>query len=163
MDLRDGNETSERVTATDRLVGDKSRFMFVSCRVLLLMALRPMLVVSTLLLLTHPATSQTANSSLQISPVAITFPAQSVGSQSAPITVTVSSPAASSIRIDQVLSSGIDFNTKNKCGRELAAGNSCTIEVTFKPAVSGERMGILEVLSSDTASPHFISLSGIGE
>jgi centrosomal CEP192-like protein len=127
------------------------------------MAARRTLLVSTLFLLARSAPSQRANSSLEISPASIAFPAQAVGAQSAPLSLTVNNSTSSAIRLDQVLSSGIDFNAKSNCGPELTSGSSCTIEVTFKPAISGERMGILEVLSSDKSSPHFIPLSGIGE
>ncbi|NUP01958.1 MAG: choice-of-anchor D domain-containing protein, partial [Nonomuraea sp.] len=48
------------------------------------------------------------------------------------------------------------------CGSSLAAGASCTVNVTFKPTASGVRTGGLKVASDDRSSPLTVNLTGSG-
>jgi len=68
----------------------------------------------------------------------------------------------SNVRL-HIISSGIDFSATHNCDQELAPGADCAIKVVFQPAISGERMGTLEVSSSGSLGPQFVSLSGTGE
>ena len=100
---------------------------------------------------------------LTISPVRLEFEEEAVGSSSAPENVTLKNETASPIRITQVLASGIDFHVKNKCASELSTGNQCAMEVVFQPATIGERLGVIEIISSDAGSPHYVPLMGTGK
>jgi hypothetical protein len=75
----------------------------------------------------------------------------------------LSNPTKSNIAMEQIITSGIDFTQKNDCGQTLAPGAQCTIQAFFKPAISGLRIGNLDVMGSDPASPHFIPLTGTGK
>ena len=44
----------------------------------------------------------------------------------------------------------------------MAAGSSCTVNVTFKPTASGTRTGTLTVTSNANNSPATVSLTGSG-
>jgi hypothetical protein len=107
--------------------------------------------------------SQTAPEGLQISAVKIDFGEATVDSDSPPRTITLSNLTSSNIIMQQIITSGIDFSQKNDCGQILAPGARCSIQVFFKPAISGPRIGNLDVMGSDPASPHFIGLTGIGK
>lgn len=107
--------------------------------------------------------SQTTSVGLQISAATIDFGEVALDSESPPHTVTITNPTKSSITMEQIIASGIDFSEKNDCGRTVAPGAQCTVQVLFKPAIPGPRIGNLGVTGSDPASPHFIALAGTGK
>ena len=103
------------------------------------------------------------DTALAISPIRLEFAEQAVDSSSASENVMLKNETRSPISITQVLASGIDFHVKNDCGGELGVGNQCAIQVAFQPATIGERLGVIEIISSDTGSPHYVSLMGTGK
>lgn len=107
--------------------------------------------------------SQTAPAGLQLSATKIDFGEVAVDSGTPPQAITLNNPMKSNIAMEQIITSGIDFSEKHDCGQTLAPGAQCTIQVFFKPAISGPRTGNLDVMGSDPASPHFIALTGIGK
>lgn len=117
--------------------------------------------IAALALLTR-VHSQTSTTGLQISAAKIDFGEAAVDSESPPNALTLTNPTKSNIGIEQIIASGIDFSQKNDCGQTLAPGAQCTIQVFFKPAIPGPRIGNLGITGSDPASPHFIALNGIG-
>jgi Transmembrane protein 131-like N-terminal len=123
--------------------------------------MRPLLV-AILLIVAGPGLGQ-STVTLNISPASVSFPKLQVGSQSAPLTVTLSNPASSTIQLQEIIISGIDFAQSNDCEKELASGAKCSIQIVFKPATSGERLGNLEIIASDRNVPHFVALTGAGE
>ena len=110
----------------------------------------------------HAQAPQLQKVSLALTPAVLNFGAQAVNSASAPAKILVSNPSSSPVRITQVLASGIDFALTDKCGKELLPGSRCSVEVVFRPAEPGERLGVVEIVSSDPASPHYVPLSGTG-
>jgi Beta-propeller repeat/Abnormal spindle-like microcephaly-assoc'd, ASPM-SPD-2-Hydin len=98
---------------------------------------------------------------LNVSPGALTFPAQALASASASQPVTVSNPGAISVSISGIQASG-DFGQTNNCGANLAAGANCTANVTFTPTASGPRTGTLTITDTASNSPQSVSLSGSG-
>ena len=107
--------------------------------------------------------AQNQPDALIISPPNVEFDKQSVASQSAPVPITVRNPSHSPIYFHQIISSGIDFESHSNCGNELSAGAECTVQVTFKPAISGDRLGAIVIGGSDSGSPHYVPLAGTGE
>lgn len=101
--------------------------------------------------------------SLALSPASISFPKTPVGSGSAPLTLTVINPTGAPIQLQEILVSGIDFSQTNECGAELAPNARCSIQITFRPAIPGERLGSLEVIASGSNAPQFVALAGTGE
>jgi hypothetical protein len=109
------------------------------------------------------APAQNQPDALVITPPKVAFGKQSVASESRPVEITVRNASNSAIHFNQIISSGIDFESRNNCGQDLAAGAECTVQVTFKPAISGDRMGAIEIAASDSGSPHYVALAGTGE
>jgi sugar lactone lactonase YvrE len=96
------------------------------------------------------------------------FPSTNVGTQSAPapITVTVSASAVTSEATAQVLtmgSSGLDFQTldTSPCNGK-AAGQSCTLSVTFTPTAPGLRVGGVQLLDNTGTVVGYKLISGTG-
>lgn len=103
------------------------------------------------------------SSALKISPANVVFPAAPVGSEDAPQTVTLVNSTNYNLQLQEPIVSGIDFGQSNNCGKELAPGAQCSIQIVFKPAISGERIGNLEIAASDNTLPHFVPLNGTGQ
>jgi hypothetical protein len=53
-----------------------------------------------------------------------------------------------------------DFSQINACGKSLAAGATCTLDLMFKPTAKGARTGALSLSDNSGGSPQKISLSG---
>jgi hypothetical protein len=100
---------------------------------------------------------------IAVAPEKLTFPKTAVGSQSAPLSVTLTNVASTPLQLEALVVSGIDFSQTNTCGKQLAANASCSIQITFKPAIAGDRMGSLGVVASGNNAAQFITLDGTGE
>ncbi len=98
-----------------------------------------------------------------ISPEGLTFDPQLTGTASSSQIVTLSNPGSGPLTIAQIQSSG-DFAQTTNCPSVLAAGNGCTLSVSFKPTAAGLRNGDLVIL--DDAVPggtkQTVSLQGTG-
>jgi hypothetical protein len=95
---------------------------------------------------------------VSISPTSLNYGNQTNGTTSAAQAVSITNNATSSQTI--ALSVSGDFAQSNNCGSSLAAGASCTANVTFTPTVSGSRTGTLTVTVAGV--PNTVSLSGTG-
>jgi Abnormal spindle-like microcephaly-assoc'd, ASPM-SPD-2-Hydin len=100
---------------------------------------------------------------INIAPKKVDFGARAVNETGAAQTVTVTNTGNAEVTIDDILSSGFDFSQTNNCGATLAAGASCTIQVMFKPATTGPRLGTLNIFDSAAGSPHLIGIEGVGK
>lgn len=100
--------------------------------------------------------------SLAIAPLKLIFPDTKVGAPTSPLAITVTNTTSSAVQLQEIIVSGIDFAQTNDCGSELAAGAKCSIQVVFKPAISGERLGSLEIAASNRRQPDFVALTGSG-
>jgi archaellum component FlaF (FlaF/FlaG flagellin family) len=98
---------------------------------------------------------------VSLSVVSLTFPSQSLGTTSAPQPVTMSNIGTAALTITSIVATG-DFAQINTCGTSLAAGASCTINVTFTPTVGGSRTGSLIITDNAPNSPQMVSLGGSG-
>ena len=105
--------------------------------------------------------ANSVNTPPTVTPGALAFGYENVGSTTASQSVTVNNPGASAINISSVAVSG-PFAETNTCGSTLAAGASCTASVTFTPTAGGAASGELAITNSATASPIGASLSGTG-
>lgn len=101
--------------------------------------------------------------SLKLAPEELKFGRQAVNSASASQSVTVTNNGSASVVFYQIISSGVDFKQTNDCPASLAAAASCTISVTFQPAIDGQREGAIIVFGSDGSAPHTIVVMGVGE
>jgi hypothetical protein len=100
---------------------------------------------------------------VKLEPESLDFASHPVGTETAPKTISVTNTGKSTIYLADILTSGIDFNQTNNCIPSLAIGASCAIQVTFKPATTGERTATLQIDDSDPVSPQRIVLTGIGQ
>jgi uncharacterized repeat protein (TIGR01451 family) len=105
-----------------------------------------------------------------MSPSSLSFGDQGVGSTSAPQTVTITNTAASgaqSLAIGQLAIGGAnagDFSlgTDNCSNASVAPGDSCGVEISFAPTVTGSRNATVDVPSNAASSPDHVALSGTG-
>jgi hypothetical protein len=75
---------------------------------------------------------------------------------------TLTNSGDASLTIASISTTG-DFTQTNNCGTSLAAGASCSVQVSFTPTAFGARTGSLVVNDDDPASSQQTSaLSGIG-
>jgi hypothetical protein len=102
-----------------------------------------------------------SSGSLTVSPSSLSFGDLNVGSTSSAQTVTVTNPGSSSQTISSVSVSGQYTQTSN-CGSSLAAGASCTAQVTFAPTSGGTQSGALTIDNSSPTPSLTVSLSGVG-
>ena len=121
---------------------------------------RFMLAVAVFSLLAMNVMSQ-GNSLVTISPEKLEFPAQASEEASPPQSLTLTNQSSSSLQISNILISGIDFSQSDTCDKPIAAGANCSIEVSFKPATSGTRLGALQIAWAGAGSPRTIPLTGI--
>ena len=127
--------------------------------------LKSALIAIVLLCIPFPqafAQTQASAIPLIIVPTKIDFGPQPMNSESRPVTITITNRASTPVTLEEILSSGIDFSLQNNCGKQLAPGTGCSVQISFTPAIAGDRTGILQITASDSASSHFIPLSGIG-
>jgi hypothetical protein len=89
------------------------------------------------------------------------FGNQAIGTNSSAQSVTLSSTGDAVLSISSISVNG-DFAETNNCGSSLAAGSSCTLNVTFTPTASGTRSGTLTITSNAPNSPQTILLGGTG-
>jgi hypothetical protein len=105
------------------------------------------------------------SASVSLGPAALTFISQSTGTSSAAQAVTLRNQGTAALSIASISFTGVnpaDFSQTNSCGASVAAGASCSISVTFKPAAAGSRSALLSVADNVTGSPQTVVLSGTG-
>jgi hypothetical protein len=103
--------------------------------------------------------------SLNVSPNLLSFGPHTVGSTSAPQTVTLTNIGSHSLPIASIGFTGADpgdFIEHNTCGAGLHAGASCTVTVAFKPTATGSRTASLSITYTGVDTPQTVALSGTG-
>ncbi len=104
-----------------------------------------------------------ATPSLMRSVTSITFNSQTIGTTSAVRAVVLTNNGTMPVSITQVAAAPTpEFAATGACVGTLAAGASCTMNVTFTPSASGMRNGNLTITSNATGSPHAVTLTGPG-
>ncbi|WP_034271985.1 choice-of-anchor D domain-containing protein [Actinospica robiniae] len=98
-------------------------------------------------------------SSVTASPSALSFGSQATGTTSSAQTVTVANPTGSAASVSSISISG-PFAQTNGCGSSIAAGGSCTVNVTFSPTAAGNATGSLTVNAGGVTNT--VALSGTG-
>lgn len=94
-------------------------------------------------------------------PVSLSFPSQLLGTSSAAQAVTLTNSGDLTLNISGIQVTG-DFGQNNNCPAQLPPGSSCTINVTFSPAVSGTRSGTLTVDDNAYGTTQAANLTGTG-
>ncbi len=101
-----------------------------------------------------------------LTPATASFGSVTTGATSTAQTFTLANGGTASLAISSISLGGANANAfavaSNNCGTSLAAGSSCTISVTFTPAVVGSAIATLTVADNATGSPQTSSLTGAG-
>ncbi len=96
-----------------------------------------------------------------LSPVSLTFAAQTVSTQSAAQTITLTNTGNAALTPLTIARTG-NFADTTTCPASLAAGANCTISVTFSPLGAGSQSGTITLTDNAANSPQTIPLSGTG-
>jgi hypothetical protein len=102
---------------------------------------------------------------VSVSPSSLNFGSEAVGTTSAAQQVILNNGLTTALTINSIFGNGADpgdFNQTNDCGSSVAAGASCTINVTFTPKATGSRTATLNISDTAPNSPQQVSLSGTG-
>jgi hypothetical protein len=100
-----------------------------------------------------------------LSSAILNFASQAVGTSTAAQTVSLGNTGSAPLSITSITITGTnagDFAQINTCGSSVAAGNNCTISVTFTPTASGTRTASVGVSDNASGSPQRVALSGTG-
>lgn len=123
------------------------------------------LVLAVIFQLTGTAAPQDASAdqpSVTVTPEHLDFGESATGTATAPQNLTVSNSTETAVAFGGIILSGIDFSQTTTCGANLGPGASCTIEVTFKPATTGPRLGTVSV-DTRRGRTRIVPLSGTGK
>ena len=95
---------------------------------------------------------------LSVSPTTLNFGPTLIGTITPAQTVTVTNTGGVTATISSVTPSGY-YNTTSTCGT-LAAGQSCTIDVTYSPGFLGKTNGTVTIVDSTAGSPELVTITG---
>jgi len=102
--------------------------------------------------------------SVSLSASKLSFPSQKIGADSPSQSVTLTNTGTGPLTIASIAIGGADpkdFSESNTCGTSVAAGVKCSISVTFKPTVAGNRSATVAITDNAAGSPQSITLTGI--
>ena len=149
--LAAGASCTVNVTFTPTSTGAKSGNLTVTSN-----ASNPTLTVA----LTGTGTTA-GTATLAANPTSVAFGDQAVGSTSAVRAVSITNSGTVAASISGV-SAPSQFAQTNTCGSSLAAGASCTVNVTFSPTSAGAKSGNLTVTSNASNPSLTVALTGTG-
>jgi hypothetical protein len=95
------------------------------------------------------------------SPASLDFGTTAPGASSVAQTVTLTNNQSTSLVVNSASASG-NYSQTNNCPASLAAGGSCSIDLTFSPTLSGSIPGALTVTTDASLGTQPLALSGIG-
>jgi len=100
---------------------------------------------------------------IALAPTAQDFGSVAVGATSGSQVITITNQTnQKTITINSIQTNSAEFPQTNNCGPTLAAGASCSVNITFKPSTGGTRAALLSVSDSDASSPQETGLTGTG-
>jgi hypothetical protein len=97
-----------------------------------------------------------------LNPAWLDFGLLSIGTQSSAKTVTLTNTLKAALHPGVITVTGDFSETDNCAGKTLNAGESCAIQVTFKPTANGSRTGQLSVAVDVNGGTLSAALSGTG-
>lgn len=103
---------------------------------------------------------------IAFNPTSLSFPSATVGTPSAPQTVTLTSSGGGTLNINSMIITGTnasDFSLNHNCGATLAPTLTCTLTVIFTPSAGGSRLANITVTDNAAGSPHTVPLFGAGQ
>jgi hypothetical protein len=117
--------------------------------------------------ITLTGTGVAASKKVAVTPAAITFDPQIVGTSSGfTQTVTVFNTGTATVTFSSVTVTG-NYSLQNGCVGALPPGtlvtpSTCTIQLQFTPTAAGNRTGVLSIADNATGSPQKVNLTGTG-
>ena len=94
-------------------------------------------------------------------PFVLDFGTVDIGKTSAKQSVTLTNNQTAALAINSISASG-NYSQANNCPTSLAAGASCTLDVSFVPTVKGTVAGALSVVTDAALAAQPVGLTGIG-
>jgi len=107
-------------------------------------------------------TGITPTETVNLSPTSLNFGTVLEGTTSAPRPVTLTNVGNNSLNITKISVVGVDYSQTNNCGNSVAAGASCTINVSYAPSSSGTNQTRIDITDDGLSSPQSLTLSGAG-
>jgi hypothetical protein len=105
--------------------------------------------------------SNSAAPAITLGVASLTFPAQAVGTISSAQAITVTNSGTAGLTISQIVTTG-DFGETDNCVGAVAIGSSCTVQVTFLPAATGTRTGMVTIYGNVAGGQAIAVLTGTG-
>jgi Cep192 domain 4/HYDIN/CFA65/VesB-like, Ig-like domain/Protein of unknown function (DUF1565) len=123
----------------------------------------PITVIANSGSMTHIAefTLIVPTTSVRVTPATENFPSVQVNTSSAPLSVTLSNYGTAPLSIAN-FSLPTQFTESDNCNGSVAAGGSCTVNVTFTPNAAKTFSGQMLITDSDPTSPQAVGLNGTG-
>jgi hypothetical protein len=90
------------------------------------------------------------------------FGSQAVGTASSPLALTLTNIGSASVNVSAVTSDSTEFVVSSNNCTTLSQSAYCTVNVTFKPAATGPRSGVVTVTSDGLFSPQKFTFTGAG-
>ena len=103
------------------------------------------------------------SSAISASPTTLAFGNEVLNVPSSGQTVTVTNTGFVNATVNSVAASGSFAETDNCSGVTLTPNQTCTITVTFSPAVTGNITGAITINDTAQGAPHIVTLSGTGQ
>jgi hypothetical protein len=107
------------------------------------------------------ASAQSTLTTATLAPTSLSFPDQPVQTAGSPQTLTLTNSGSIPLTITQI-TVGADFAESDNCGGSVAAGGSCTLQLTFLPTQLGALAETLTILGNLPGRQLTSSLSGNG-
>ncbi|MFZ0318627.1 MAG: choice-of-anchor D domain-containing protein [Candidatus Sulfotelmatobacter sp.] len=91
----------------------------------------------------------------------LTFAPQLLGTESGILTVKLTNTGASALTVSSISVQG-EYKLSDTCGKTVAAGANCAINVRSAPSTQGALTGTVTIHDSASSKPQVIELSGAG-
>lgn len=99
---------------------------------------------------------------ITLTPAALTFGIQAVGSSSAQQNITITNTGSAALTVARLTTTG-DFHENDNCiSTPIAINQSCSAQVTFLATATGSRTGVLTVYANVSGGQVTAALSGTG-
>lgn len=105
----------------------------------------------------------TGNAAVSLSASSLNFGTVTVGKTSSAKSVTLTNHLSVSLPFTSIVTGAGFAIASNTCGSSIGGGASCTVGVTFSPAVAGSASGTLTFTDSALNSPQTVKLTGSGQ
>jgi hypothetical protein len=107
----------------------------------------------------------TGVSAVVLSPTGLSFPLQINNTSSTSQAITLTNNQSVAVNFTSIVITGTNaasFSQLNTCGVSVPAGGNCTINVTFRPIVTGTNSAAIIFTDNAPGSPQSTTLSGLG-